>query len=202
MATFFDDIKKVGLLPQGDLDNLISLINQSLKMRLTDENIATPFDAFVRDGKMEKSLVDTVVNVLTNIVDIIIRYDKDINDGFENIEKNIKNELEHDKDLTEAWKNVKTKITQMDYLILTRKKLLIKDSFLKIDTFSLICDVRPLFTLKRDKVVEFYYPILLSITDKKGIKSIFELDENDLKRVKLEMENALNKIEVLKKRIS
>lgn len=200
MANIFEDLKKIESLKSPNFLELVRIIEDSLKIKFSSEFNDTPFDKLMRENRVDIAAISSTVDLLTNVMDIIVRYDKNVKDGLEKIEKNIKNGLDKDTEAMKTWGKIKDAISKMEYLNLTRKKVWLQESFSKIDTFSFVCDARPLFNLERTEIAQFIFPVLLNITDKKGLKFNFELEEDDIKRIKSEIECVMKKLELLKRK--
>ncbi|MFH0757251.1 MAG: hypothetical protein V2B15_08195, partial [Bacteroidota bacterium] len=99
-----------------------------------------------------------------------------------------------------------------DFIIANKENLVlfanqIKEKQLKsvnnsLAEISLYCDARPLYDIKREKILKFTYPILISMKlDQSDSKIISEIEEKDLYKLQQEVNIAISKIAILKSKL-
>lgn len=190
---FIDDLKSLKTLSQDQIQLLIDEINTNPLVTMYDYG---RYEKLCQDNNIDEKIGLNLYYVLSYIFSFISD-EKEIESGFVKVEKELKPFIPDE--LSEIWNYLKQKLPDLNSFQVFRKEKVLKRFFNRIEGFSIICDIRPIFDIERKKVIKYTYPIILSlrISGSEERKN-YDLSENDLLDIKKEIDSAVSKLEYLK----
>lgn len=194
--SFFDDLKSFKSLSEEHFSNFIEYCNS--REYGSAKNYVL-FEKFKRDTGLSAEDVGALNRIIGFIADFIIN-EKTIQSGIIEFEKEFDPFFKNDNDANIAWTSIKEKINdnKLESFILYRKEQRLKSQVPHLHQFSLVCDARPIFDVDRKKVIKYLFPIILKIKNHDEEIKLYELDEDDLLRLKKEVDTAISKLVILK----
>lgn len=193
---FIDDLKLLNDLDKDQFNLLVEEINKN-PMRLSAD--IAQFESFCEINKIERNIATKLYAVLSHICGYLID-NRSIEKGIAKIEDSIINP--HFEDVSKIWNLIKLNLINLSQFINIRKERNLSDVIPGIREFNIICDVRPVFDLERQKIIKYIYPIILSFRPDSGESRVaYEIEDNDLTTLQDEVNTAVRKLEIIKQSI-
>ena len=192
---FVDDLMTISRLPKNQLDLLIEVFQTN---PLSSVSNILQYQKFCADNNIDKEDAVKFYKVLAFIVDYFIN-EKSIEKGnIEFEEKVIKNTFPGTENI---WTYLKEKIPTLNEFILLRKEHHLSKVANKLERLDIICDIRPVYDIKRENILKYLFPIIISLEEESSnSKLVFETDEPGLYRLQKEINTAISKLEIIKER--
>lgn len=179
-------------------DSFSILINEFNTNALKSFNDFSKYQKLYLEHNIEQEKADTLYGVLAYILRFLID-EKSVDEGLQKFEQD---RLSDDLDKVKAiWDRIKKSIPNLNgFINILKERDLLKVSN-GLDSLKIVCDVRPLFDVERENIIKYTYPILLSLEIRDSDKKlVFELSETDLINAQSEVDTAVRKIGILKKK--
>lgn len=194
--SFFEDLKKFHSLTDPQISSFVEYANSRESSGAKDFVL---FEKFIKEAALSEEQGRAINRIVGFLADFIIT-EKTTDDGIAEFEKQFQSFLDIDENAKIAWGKFKEtiKAKRLESFILYRKEQRLKNQVPHIHNFSLVCDARPVFDLERQSIIKYLFPITLKIENHEDEISLYELDEEDLFRLKKEVESAINKIKLLR----
>jgi hypothetical protein len=194
---FIDDLKLVNELPEGHLSFIINIFKSN---PLNSFSLIAQYKQSCKDEGIDSDQADRFYKIISFVCDYCIE-ERSIEVGLREIEtKFLKNYI---SEVSQIWSYIQKIIPELNEFILRRKERKLKRVTNNIDDFSIICDIRPVYDIKREEIISYLYPIILSIkSDSSESKINFEIDESELINIQKEVNTALSKLNTLKEKFN
>ena len=194
---FIDDLIGIADLSEDSFNLLVNEFNTN---SLVSFNDFSKYYKMCLDKSIEKEKADSFYDVLVYILRFLIR-EKSVDEGLQKFEKEML--TYHFNEVKTIWDRIKKIIPKLNEFINILKERDLLRICNRLDALKIVCDVRPLFDVERQNIIKYTYPILLSIEGEHSYeKMVFELSEVDLIIIKKEIDVAVKKIGILRKKFN
>jgi hypothetical protein len=123
--------------------------------------------------------------------------------GFDNkeedIDKYLNALLKDEPEASKGWERIKDSLIKLNTYFLKNKEVSIKDRYSRITYFKIVSDIRPIFSMDKNKVIKNIYPHILKIETVDGKEFLCEFYEDTIDELIQELNIAKQKQDVLKK---
>lgn len=188
MNDLIEDLQKISRLPS----NLVKE-TASFSAGIPDEDAE---EKFIDLNPNHSENIRSLLRLIDFIADVYARsgdYEKEKNA----IDFFIASIIKSDTVAELGWSKIKDCYKILEELFDHKKELAIKSRFSSITELSLTADLRPIFTLDRNEIRKFVYPLILNLKTNDERKFTCELSLEQLDFLNAEIKNAKNKIRLL-----
>lgn len=193
--TILTDFKALEKLKEVNISSLIDFLNKEIDFKSFDR---TKFEELCEECKIKQEDGYKIANILS-FASTKISESRNLSIGKEKLKQFFFQSQDVPAEHLETWNKLNTILDGVDEFILKIKELNLLSQNRSLNYFTITCDIRPLFDLKRNQIKKFLFPILLTINDSKsGNNLTYELDREILEKIKDEAECAIKKLEILK----
>lgn len=198
--SFFEDLRTFQALSEEQLAAYVQYAN-SREPNGSKEYVL--FEKLTKESGISEETGRAINRVIGFLADFIIS-EKTTDGGLLGFESEFRAFLDSDAVANSAWARIKelVKNRKLEPFIVYRKEQRLKGQVPHLHQFSLVCDARPIFDLDRQKISKFLFPIFLKLEDHDDKISLYELEEEDLVRLKKEVDAALLKVQLLRESIN
>jgi hypothetical protein len=187
-----DDFKEIQSLSEK---SMILLVNEFNTNPLNSFGSIFKLEKICLDENIDKTVAKKFFGLLVFITDSIIN-EKNVSLGFKKFEEKVIHIFPEETKY--VWDFIKNNFGRLEQFIIKRKEILLSDENDKIKGFNIICDVRPIYDIDRTKIEKYIFPLILSITSDENNKFVAEFYEEDLEKIKLEVDYAYKKLQIIK----
>lgn len=191
-----DDFKKLNLLDEVKLKSFISHLNENAWETPSDYE---EYEEWCRSNSIDVVEGKRLLTFITFVADYVSDQ-RDLVQGLNELKNELFGHIELSEEFSLNWKKLQSIIHETSNFILKTKEKWLRQVTKKISQFNLVCDIRPVFDLKRENVLNVMYPVILSLRHDQSTETFtYEVSEDTLREILAEVEYSLKKIEILKR---
>lgn len=190
-----EDFLKLESLDDDKLSSLIHHLNSNPLSTLGHNFL---FEQWCNDNSIPIQDGKSILKFLGFVIAVIS--DKgNISEGLNQLKKLLFSSDSIPNQYVLAWKRLELTIPQLTNFLLNTKEKRLLNQAKKVGQLALTCDIRPVFDLERKNIQRYLFPIIATLRDIDTNELVtYELTEEELNDLYLEIKYALTKLQLLK----
>jgi len=193
-----EDLGKLGKLDEAKVDSFIEHINNN-PMNTPGDTLL--FHKWCNDNSIDIKDGNGILNFIY-LASSFISEKRNYKLGLDELMKLLFRDGNIPEEYISSWQKLSDTLPKLDRYSIELKKSEIINRSKRLSDIRLTCDVRPIFDLERKNIVDYTYPILLTLRELRSEEILnYELTEKELNELSTELSFAIDKIKILKEKI-
>lgn len=187
-----DDLKLISLLDENGYSQIIEAMSREcsdVEWGILVKNISKQ-----KDSESIKALIRFLNFIAENKSNQV-----GFNSKEADIDKYLNALLIDEPEAAKGWERIKNSLKKLNTFFLQKKEMSIKDRYSRITYFKIVSDIRPIFSMDKNRIIKNTYPHILKIETVDGKEFLCEFYEDTIDDLIQELNLAKKKLDMLKK---